>query len=160
MWLPKDERKVLAFYYQKTDAGSKNYSYKETIELINSLSINKKTAKSPQITTQTVEVINRTLRNRGLINIDIIPSPIAEMIVGLTPEGIRLGQKYNSWWSCSNLWYEEHIKNHWIWIIVSFLGGVIGGLLINWMSKGNQVKDKFSGKFIVLDGPGRGGLRI
>ncbi len=54
----------------------------------------------------------------------------------LSLEGNDLGRKYSSWWTRSGLWFTEY-GNHWIWIIVSFLGGVIGGLLINWLSKGD-----------------------
>lgn len=56
--------------------------------------------------------------------------------ISLTVRGYDLGMKYNSWWTRSSLWFEEY-KNHWIWLIVSFLGGVIGALLVNWLSKGD-----------------------
>jgi hypothetical protein len=49
-------------------------------------------------------------------------------------EGYDLGRKYSSWWTRSGLCFAEY-KNHWIWIIISFLGGVLGALLINWLSK-------------------------
>jgi hypothetical protein len=133
MWLPKDERETLAFYYQKTAAGSTAYSYKEPTELISYLSNKTKLTKAPPITSQAADQMTCFLMNSGLIKIDIIPLSAARM-VRLTPEGIRLGQKYNSWWSRSNLWYEEHLKNHWIWLIISFIGGIIIGLLVNWLS--------------------------
>jgi hypothetical protein len=108
MLLPKDERKTLAFYYLKWAAGSIPLPPKQPWD----------------------EGVHLRLGNRGLITLDIAAS---RLIVTLTPEGIRLGQKYNSWWLSSNLWYAEYIKNHWIWLIVSFLGGVIITQLINWL---------------------------
>jgi hypothetical protein len=132
MWLPKNARKTLAFYYQKTAAGSSCYSYKEQTELISYLSNKTKLFKSPPVTSQTAEQATCLLATAGLI--EIFPLPVAVIIVKLTPEGIRLGQKYNSWWSRSNLWYEEYLKNHWIWVIGAFLAGIIGPRLVNWVS--------------------------
>ena len=54
--------------------------------------------------------------------------------ISLIIKGYDLGRLYSSWWTRSGLWFTEY-KNHWIWIIISFLGGVIGALLINWLSK-------------------------
>jgi len=54
--------------------------------------------------------------------------------ISLSIKGYDLGRKYSSWWTRSGLWFAEY-KNHWIWIIISFLGGVLGALLINWLSK-------------------------
>jgi hypothetical protein len=109
MWLPKNERETLVFYYQKRVAGSSSFPCKEPMD----------------------ESIDRYLRERGLIETDVLAG---KKLVSLTSEGFCLGQKYNSWWSRSNLWYSEYIKNHWIWLILSFLGGVISGLLIKWLS--------------------------
>jgi hypothetical protein len=133
MWLPKNESRTLLFYYQKTDAGSKAYSYHEPTEQISYLSNITKSDKYPQITPQIIEQITTRLGNLGLIQIHILPcSPIERLII-LTPNGLQLGRKYSSWWLRSNLWYEEHLKNHWIWVIIGFLGGVISGLLIKWL---------------------------
>jgi uncharacterized membrane protein YwzB len=133
MWLPKDERKTLSFYYQKTDAGARsiNYSSDEPTDLINHLSNETKSAKGHQITPQTIKQINRRLKSLGLIN----PQDIGarEIKIELTPEGIHLGQICNSWWLLSKLWYEKYIKNHWIWVIVAFLAGIIGPRLVNWV---------------------------
>lgn len=112
MWLQKNERKTLAFYYQNFLAGMSSFPCKEPMD----------------------ERVDRRLRDHGLIVTDIVNGPHAHMRVSLTPEGIRLGQIYNSWWLRSNLWYAEYIKNHWIWIIVSFLAGILGGVLVNWLS--------------------------
>lgn len=112
MWLKKDERTKLAFYYRETNAGSKRYSLKDASDHL--------------------KQINTRLRSLGLIKTQ---DPDArERLIELTPEGLQLGQKYNSFWSYIKLWYEEYIKNHPIWLIISFIGGVIATLLVNWLS--------------------------
>jgi len=74
------------------------------------------------------------LKQRDLL--DFFNDQNEAVTVQLSLEGYDLGRKYSSWWTRSGLWFAEY-KNHWIWLIVSFLGGIIGGLLINWMSKGD-----------------------
>jgi len=32
----------------------------------------------------------------------------------------------------------KNIKDHWFWLIVSFLGGIIGALIVNWLLKINR----------------------
>ena len=123
MWLPKDERKTLSFYYQMTDAGSINYSYK---------SDETQSANKHQMPVETVKQINKRLRSLGLINTQIIDA--REIKIELTPEGLQLGQKYNSRWSCIKLWYDEYIKGHPIWLIISFILGVLVTVLVNWLS--------------------------
>jgi len=62
-------------------------------------------------------------------------SPVSgRLSVRLTPEGMRLGSKYNSWFSSSGLWFAEY-KDHWLWYVLSFLGGITGALLVNWLSR-------------------------
>jgi len=62
---------------------------------------------------------------------------VAEKIMlKFTLKGLDLACKYDNWLIRSGLWFAEY-KNHWIWLIVSFFGGVIGGgVLVNWLSKG------------------------
>ncbi len=80
-----------------------------------------------------IEAANKMLNEIGLVVVSKCDSyyyKINEMKLA----GLDLGRKYCSLWKRSNLWYAEYIKHHWIWVIVSFLGGIIGGLLINWLS--------------------------
>jgi hypothetical protein len=111
MWLPKDERKTLVFYYHKWVAGSSSFPFKDPWD----------------------ESVHLRLRDRDLILLDI---DIAGGRVSLTPEGRRLGQGYDSWWFRSNLWYTEYVKNHWICVVCSFLGGVLATLFVQWLSRG------------------------
>jgi hypothetical protein len=107
MWLTKDEKETLVFYYRKWANESSSFPFKEPFD----------------------ERVHICLRDRDLIIFDI-----GGARVSLTHEGIRLGQIYNSWWSRSNLWYTEYIKHHWICVIYGFLFGIISGLLIKWLS--------------------------
>jgi hypothetical protein len=112
MWPTKDERETLVFYYKEWDVrGNSSFLCKKPMN----------------------ERMDRRLRDQGLILTDV---SVAEndIRVSLTPEGRRLGRIYSS--SCfvwSGLWFAEY-KDHWFWLILSFLGGIIGSLLVNWLS--------------------------
>jgi len=111
MWLTKDERETLVFYYKEWDVGGKSSFL----------------CKKPMN-----EVMDRRLRDQGLINTDISDTE-GDIRVSLTPEGRRLGKIYNkSRFVWSSLWFAEY-KDHWFWFILSFLGGIIGSLLVNWL---------------------------
>ena len=77
------------------------------------------------------KIASKTLQQRNLIA--FLDDRGDALRVQLSLEGYDLGRKYASWFDWSGLWFAEY-KNHWIWIIISFLGGVIGALLINWLS--------------------------
>jgi len=140
MWLPKDERKLLELYYKKIGEPEK-MEFIEENNLIKTI--------FPKCDTQhqessnnykkwlegksRVATANKVLSERKFIKYREAGSSIE---LSLSIEGYDLGRKYSSWWTRSGLWFAEY-KNHWIWVIVSFLGGVIGGLLINWLSKGD-----------------------
>jgi hypothetical protein len=109
MWLPKDEREILLFYYRQFASGRIPLQTKKPWD----------------------EGLHFRLSNRDLINITAVP---AALIIHLTPEGIRLGRIYNSWWLRSNLWYTEYLKHHWICVIAGFLCGIASGLMIKWLS--------------------------
>ncbi len=108
MWLPKDEREILVFYYRQFTAGSIPPTPKQPWD----------------------DGVHRRLDHRDLIDITYVNH---KPLVTLTPDGIRHGQIYNSWWSRSKLWYEEHLKGHPIWLIVSFISGVIITLFVQWL---------------------------
>jgi len=101
MWLPKDERKTLAFYYRNSLAGKNSYSNKDL----------------------PAERINLNLSKRGLIKMDIL-FLTAEMSVILTPDGMQLGQKYNSIGGTIAVWCAEH---KWLWAV---LGVIIAAIAL------------------------------
>jgi hypothetical protein len=135
MWLPKDERKLLSLYYKQIGEPARQEFIAES-DLVKTL--------SPKCGAQGIEgvpeysksksrvaIANKVLSGRKLVQYREAGDSIE---VSLTMEGHDLGRKYASWFDRSGLWFEEY-KNHWIWIIVSFFGGVIGALLINWLSR-------------------------
>ena len=159
MWLPKDERKLLSFYYRQIKAVEVAQKF-EIRDLIKA-SGRKEQFGQPKAkrkiildTFNTVQNVNNLLSQRGLItweNInansisaarlydhttseELFENTKVNLSITLTIKGYDLGRKYSSWWTRSGLWFAEY-KNHWIWIIISFLGGVLGALLINWLSK-------------------------
>jgi len=117
MWLPKDERKLLAHYYcELGQVGVKGRFFLSKLE---------KCLCRPH-TINRVRIASETLARRSLI----ILMPQGDAItVGLTLEGYDLGRKYSRWLTRSGLWFAEY-KYHWIWLILSFLGGIIGALII------------------------------
>lgn len=80
-----------------------------------------------------LKISNDGLEKREFIKIQKHQHCDGVVGIGLTIKGCDLGRKYSSWWTRSGLLFTEY-KNHWIWIIISFLGGIIGALLINWLS--------------------------
>ena len=111
MWLTKDERETLVFYYKKWDTGGSSFLCRKPMD----------------------EGMDRRLRDQRLIITDISEAE-NDIRVSLTPEGRRLGKIYSrSWWVWSGLWFAEY-KDHWFWLILGFLGGIIGALLVNWLS--------------------------
>ncbi|MBA7710853.1 hypothetical protein ES703_119801 [subsurface metagenome] len=103
-----------------------------------SLGVNEKKT-SEQTTNEAWEMVfnvNDILKDRGLINFEHEQGDLSNFKLSLTLKGLDLGRKYSSRWIRSGLWFAEY-KEHWFWLIVSFLGGIIGALIVNWLSKGD-----------------------
>lgn len=126
MWLPKDERTLLAFCCTKISRGEAPFNLTHQ-ELIRELK-----GKRVEADKQSIHETLFKLQNRNLIRWGSCADGNSVGIT-LSQQGHDLGQKYNSWWSRSNLWYAEHVKNHWIWLFVCFIGGVLIAQLINWL---------------------------
>lgn len=159
MWLPKDERKLLSHYCRQINkvGTSQNFEITELIKVIRKeQTIPSKTKREIILDNyDTLENVNNRLSQRDLItwkNLDptsintLRELPKTSEVLGwtestnvnlritLTIAGYDLGRKYNSWLTKSGLWFAEY-KDHWFWLIVSFMGGVIGALIVNWLSK-------------------------
>lgn len=107
--LTKDERQLLVCLYRKTE---KRANFELDQEIL-----------------QSQEVFLR-LRNRGLIKTDLRGKGKGR--VGLTPDGIRLGEIYNGGlWGRGGLWLTEH---KWLSLfILTLLAAVIAGLLLKYL---------------------------
>ncbi len=161
MWLSKDERKLLSYYYRKI----KNIESDQVFQIADLIqALGKEEHPGPQKTKREIilatynilENVNNLLSQRDLItwkNLDpnsisaahsydhptsqvLFENAKVRLCITLTIKGYDLGRKYASWWTRSGLWFVEY-KNHWFWLIVSFLGGIIGALIVNWLSRGD-----------------------
>ncbi len=82
-----------------------------------------------------VELANRLLEARNLIKMRKHQSESNVVGVTLALSGFDLGRRYGEGFlEYSGLWFEAY-RNHWIWLIVSFIGGIIGGVVGNWLSR-------------------------
>ncbi len=82
-----------------------------------------------------VEAANACLKARGLIRFSPHESERDVFSVALTVQGDSLGHKYRNWFTSSGEWFKEY-REHWIWLIVGFLGGILGSLVVNWLLYG------------------------
>jgi hypothetical protein len=148
MWLPKNERLLLAHYYRSIQAADREEKFKES-ELTSELKKRPQALADKGQLVQVYEEMQANLpRIRGandllvgrkmiLLNRQDNPDVVS---IALTIEGYDLGRQYCSRWEKSGLWFEAH-RNHWIMVIISVLSGglsgVPGSLLVQWMSHGH-----------------------
>ena len=126
IWLPKDERNVLIYCYKKLqESGVETRGQFFLSELEKRLSGKDKRNR--------VKIDSKMLKRRNLL--EFYNDQHDAVTVQLSLEGCGLGRKYSSWWTKSGLWFAE-FKHHWTWLIVGFLGGIIGALIVNWLSDG------------------------
>jgi len=81
-----------------------------------------------------VRIANKLLSARGLIDLGNHETVENVVFIHLTPKGYDLGRRYSSKLDRSCLWFEAY-RNHWFWLVLSFLGGIIGSLIVNLFSK-------------------------
>jgi hypothetical protein len=164
MWLPRDERRLLEGYYVNICEVEKEAWFKMShwLPVLKSLCVKRAAgqviqdgeeypASSPRkdgfdmdemkknITTYAglrnrLEVANRALEKRGLVKRQKHKHRDDVDGITLTIDGYDLGRRYSEWFTRTGSWFAEY-RNHWIWLIVSFFGGVLGAVLANWLSK-------------------------
>ncbi|MGA2033724.1 MAG: hypothetical protein ABSG68_15835 [Thermoguttaceae bacterium] len=157
MWLPKDERRLLAGYYSligevaKTklycvsalrplltcwNSSLKVAEYGDTAQPSRDDSGNakgmKRWVKKRFNETNRIERANKHLHERGLIALERHQHEHEVVLITLTLDGYDLGGKYAGFLARSGLWFEEY-RNHWLWLIVAFFGGAIGAKLLDWV---------------------------
>ena len=123
MWLPKDERKLLAYYYRRL----------EQVNVRDSLFLSEleKCLHGPNTRNRVLLASERLMQR---IFLDFLNNQGDALTVQLSLQGFDLGRKYSSLWTRSGLCFAEY-KDHWFWLIISFLGGIVGALIVNWLSK-------------------------
>jgi hypothetical protein len=157
MWLPKDERLILAglshtiedgdgaFYISDLtrflSAGYATIKIPETSELNagvddSEVADNVAWHKAYATNHKRVEAATRDLAERGLITLQSHQHDLSVQIVGPTLAGRDLGRKYSNWLTRSGLWFQEYNK-HWLWVIIAFVGGVVLTCAINKVFNGS-----------------------
>jgi len=159
VWLPKDERHLIEGYWRLLEdiTTKKGYEDHRLFPLLDSphnhMLVNeygkKEVVKEPEAkdhdelkermtvfleNKSRIKIANTLLQARGLIDLSYHQNVDNVIFVQLTEKGYDLGRRYASKWEKSGLWFASY-KEHWIWIIISFLGGVIGSLIINLITK-------------------------
>jgi hypothetical protein len=154
MWLPRDERRLLAGYSRNFDRLDEPYAFKLT-ELCKLLTDRGATlgeygecdSQEPSGGAESFEAMkasierhvderarvswaNEILAKRGLISIVPHEGESDVVVIKLALPGYDLGRRYASFWNSSGLWFQE-FRNHWIWLIVSFVGGALGALAVD-----------------------------
>jgi hypothetical protein len=129
MWLPKDERKLLALYFRVIGKPDERVTFSNSDEDSDKFEKTlgwKGGQEGSRSYVQRVRHAEEMLEKRGLL--DVLEREIWEKTVSLSVQGYDLGRKYSPWWIRTGLWFAEY-KHHWFWLIVSFLSGIIATLL-------------------------------
>ena len=130
MWLPKEERKLLKYCYDKSKKVGETFEA-PIYEIMKALGFKEKEAS-----TQTTEakwdmafnVINN-LKDRGIIHYEYEQEDLFGFKISLTLKGLDLGRKYSSKSHTILLWCNEYK----IWVIISTiiaLAGIITSILV------------------------------
>ena len=155
MWLPTDERRLLAGYFTHIGEVGESKAYK-TRELRRLLArscpqklweyddndsppdssyetgeSNADWVKRYYPETKRLELANKHLAERKLITLSKHPTDDV-YIIGLTIEGYDLGRKYASFWTRSGEWFQEY-QSHWLWLILAAIGGGLISKGIDWL---------------------------
>lgn len=163
MWLTKNERKLLRIFYQATLALEnklektfvpQSYPAEDLVDIFRKRRI----AQSKKLLVENIkkreenlfEIKNPKKRlityieKKALLNTTLEFLEKRELLkwhkehlsyeITLSVEGFDLGRKYSNFWTRSGLWFEEY-KNHWIWLVAGFIGGILGSLVVNFLSK-------------------------
>ena len=149
MWLQsKDERRLLKHYFITISESDKKYEFSFD-DLLGCIKSKEYSYYTPSDDDQQdvkgyavwckdchrILVANKSLKERGLaISSNLEFKPSEPITISLTITGYDLGRKYNSWFIPSGLWFAEY-KDHWFWLIISYIAGIISVLLVNWLSK-------------------------
>jgi len=149
MWLPRDERRLLAGIYRNLDTVDTTLVCRE-LDLGNLLARRKPRARIPRygqspshpsgpfnsdnfpqfrdrvkngvFVLARIQTASKLLKARGLVEIQQHHNEQGVIIVSMTVDGVDLGRRYQSWWDSSGLWF-AHYKDHWVWLLIAAIGG-------------------------------------
>jgi hypothetical protein len=151
MWLPKDERLILAgLYHNIPDRQDAAYHVLDLIKLLGgyrkiNLPETHEAESGRDNSVATSESIKeyidnqkrvmhalRQLEARGMITLTQHQHDNNVVVVALTLSGYDLGRQYANWFNRTGLCFQEY-RNHWLWLFVAFVGGGIVAKLIDWL---------------------------
>jgi hypothetical protein len=159
MWLPKDERLLLAGLYHNIGEADKQkwYHISDLARLLKKYAAQcipeideagpvksdlpddagfceqQHEIKTYIADSNRIRKATRQLALRNLI-VEQTSNRIDVLGMSLTVAGCDLGLQYGKWLPRSGLWFREY-KDHWLWLIVGFVGGGFVGGLINALFK-------------------------
>ncbi|MBM4040147.1 MAG: hypothetical protein FJ290_16705 [Planctomycetes bacterium] len=161
MWLPRDERRLILSYYiyigevegevcinpTRWASVLRAWGVKRAVQKLAGVDTtgqgqaiaNKRkliaAVKELNDAVARVRKANRALKQRGLI--DVTQAPLStepdRVCIRLTLEGYDMGRRCSTFMARSGLWFEEY-RNHWVWLVLSFLGGMIASVAWSWLS--------------------------
>ncbi len=123
-WLVQKRAKRIKTYGERVESPSKEDILSEQGPMIIKATIQSR---------KRLEITNTHLQDRQLVSITPHKSATGVAGVLLTLEGYDLARRYSHWFARTGLWFQEH-RDHWIWLVVSFIGGVLGTLAVQWLS--------------------------
>jgi hypothetical protein len=112
MWLPKDERILLRYYYSQGRAD--NICQRDPDTIIKELR-EKKKQKGKHIDETFVMNVLRALQKHALVQGVKKVRETGQIEVKLSSEVINLGRKYSSTIGTMGVWFTEHM---WFWIVL------------------------------------------
>jgi hypothetical protein len=152
MWLPRHERLILAgLFHNIADGRDEAFHKSDLARCFSSYrkrripeygdddagkNLDDDADPKEQIATyigheRRVNLAVRQLAARGLLTLSFHSGEPSVMVVALTLPGNDLGRKYANWFDRSGLWFREY-KDHWLWLLVAFIGGgFVGGFISN-----------------------------
>lgn len=154
MWLPKDERQLLTAYYgligdieeQRVyripdlcrvfdrgfePASIRTYGESPSDDASDTDDVEKLKQEIKELIARMsrIKKANRLLTERGLVTVQNHQTEHDVIVVALTVDGYDLGRRLSGWFERTGLCFQEY-KNHWVWLVVAFLGGIVGSLVI------------------------------
>jgi len=150
MWLPKEERELLAYYYRKLKEPNLRHTFKEPYELIDAIEyfrrtrhivrkikfwlrdkrfIARKVYKEPRLDKESAA--NERLHRRGLIRLEI---DLMDIHVELTLQGWDIGRKYSNLLIRFGLWFAEY-KDCGLGMVIGAILGIVGTVIVNRLSQ-------------------------
>lgn len=162
MWLPPDERKLLAGLYRTIGSNvGVEYAFREDwlARLLHSARTAPEYGEEPDDPREPrgpwnesnvavlkagisrvcrdrnrVESALGLLAERSLFALEPHSTELSVVIIRLTLAGHDLGRQYSWWSSWLNLWLKEH-KDSWFWTSAVAITSVIGTLLVTYLGK-------------------------